>query len=333
MIPHFALGEIFQDLHVVAIPTRTTFRGITVREAAIFRGRAGWSEFSPFLEYDHREAKTWLKAAIEGAYQEWPTARRDSIEINATLPRVHPDEVKNILANFSGCTTVKIKVDDFEADSYLVEAVLDLIPDAKIRLDVNGGWTLQQALLYLHDYHLRFGKVFEYIEQPCQSLSDLAKLKSEIPFKIAVDEAIRKSLDSDFHELKEYADVAIIKWAPTGGITAALELIAQIGLPTVISSALDTGIGISHNVALACALDNLPFACGLGTVALLSGDVVVPAVTSTAGKMFRNRAVPNESALEKYRASADRAEWWQNRIQAIWNGGLSDEIQELGWLK
>ncbi len=324
--------EIFGDFVVVAIPTRTDFRGINIREAALFRGPCGWSEFSPFLEYDTSEAKTWLKAAVEGAYQEWPDLLRSEVKINATLPRVSPDRVPEILAKFPGCATIKIKIDDFEQDHYLVEAALEEVPDAMIRLDVNGGWSLQQALLNLHDYHLRFGKVFEYVEQPCLALEDLRDLKAEIPIKIAVDESIRKNLGSDMSILRDVADVAIVKWAPSGGIAAARELIESIGLPAVVSSALDTGIGISHAAALAASLSGAEYACGLGTVSLLMDDVVVPPVVPMNGIISVGRVTPSSAQLHKYRASPERHSWWQNRITSIWNSGLSDEVKDLGWL-
>ncbi|MSZ46208.1 MAG: o-succinylbenzoate synthase, partial [Actinobacteria bacterium] len=246
MTSTFALRDIFRDSVVVAIPTKTDFRGVSVREALIFRGSSGWSEFAPFVEYTATEAAHWLRAAIEGAYIPWPELKRTSISINATLPRIAPEAVKSFLLNYPGCTTIKMKVNDFESDADRLEAVIDEVPDAKIRLDINGGWTLTQARKYLHEYFLRFGSVFEYIEQPCENLEDLAILKSEVPMKIAVDESIRKFVGSDFTSISDFADIAIMKWAPSGGITDARKIISDIGLPTVISSAVDTGIGITH---------------------------------------------------------------------------------------
>ena len=170
-----SFAEVFQDFTVLAIPTRTNFRGITVREVALFRGTAGWSEFSPFLEYGKSEAKVWLKAAVEGAYVSWQIALHDSVPINATLPQVDVTKVPEILSLFPGCTTVKIKVNDFTQDSGMVEAVLNEIPAAKSRLDVNGGWTLSEAILNLSHDQDRFGYVFEYFEQPCSPWSDLGE--------------------------------------------------------------------------------------------------------------------------------------------------------------
>ena len=321
------LDKIFSDLTIVAIPTRTYFRGVTVREAALFRGPAGWSEFSPFIEYSDSEAEVWLEAALEGDYRPWPKLARDVIEINATLPRVEIDRVPEILNRFPGAKTVKIKIDDFENDSELVEAALDFNPDFKIRLDVNGGWSLETALLNLYNYYLRFGKVFEYIEQPCLEIADLKELKKEIPMKIAVDESIRKALTSDFAGAKEFADIAIIKWAPSGGITRANKLIEKIGLPAVISSALDTGIGISHGLALAASQNQLSFDCGLATVSLLESDVVAPPIEITAGTISVARRSPDEKLVAKYSADAERRLWWQNRIERIWESGFGERWQ------
>ena len=321
------LDQIFNDLTIVAIPTRTNFRGVTVREAALFRGTAGWSEFSPFIEYSDEEAEQWLYAALEGAYVPWPESKRSSIGINATLPKVNVDRVPEILGRFPGVKTVKIKIDDFENDSELVEAALDFNADLKIRLDVNGGWSLETALLNLYNFYLRFGKVFEYIEQPCLEIEDLRKLKAEIPMKIAIDESIRKAVTSTFEDVKQYADIAIIKWAPSGGITRANKLISKIGLPVVVSSALDTGIGISHGLALAANQSELNFDCGLATLSLFESDVVTPAIEITDGNIALNRTSPDEKLVAKYLAPAERRLWWQNRIERIWENGFGERWQ------
>ena len=321
------LDQIFNDLTIVAIPTRTNFRGVTVREAALFRGTAGWSEFSPFIEYSDEEAEQWLYAALEGAYVPWPESKRSSIGINATLPKVNVDRVPEILGRFPGVKTVKIKIDDFENDNELVEAALDFNADFKIRLDVNGGWNLETALLNLYNYNLRFGKVFEYIEQPCLAIDDLRKLKAEIPMKIAIDESIRKAVTSTFEDVKQYADIAIIKWAPSGGITRANKLISKIGLPVVVSSALDTGIGISHGLALAANQSELNFDCGLATLSLFESDVVTPAIEITDGTIALNRTSPDEKLVAKYLAPAERRLWWQNRIERIWENGFGERWQ------
>jgi O-succinylbenzoate synthase len=321
--------EVFRDFTVLSIPMRSRFRNIDFREVALFHGTQGWSEFSPFLEYRASEGSTWLKAALEAAYKPWPKSYREKISINATLPMVEPDRVPEILRRFDGCTTVKIKVDDFENGAELVEATLDFLPDAKIRLDVNEGWELEEALLNLYDYNLRFGNIFEYIEQPCKSLLDLKRLKRETPFKIAADEAIRKNLDFEMESLSEYVDVAILKWAPTGGFEAAHELASRIGLPVVISSALETGVGISHSLALAASFPHLDYACGLGTVSLLDSDICRPAFIPERGEIEVRRAEPVPALLTKYQAGQERVEWWRNRIIEIWNDENFQEGMEL----
>ncbi len=321
----------FLEHAVVAIPTKTDFRGINIREAFLFRGSQGWSEFSPFIEYDDAESSTWLKAAIEGAYKPWPELKRTKVSINATLPRIASEKVASFMSNYSGCTTVKMKVNNFEDDADRLEALLDFMPKAKVRLDVNGGWSLAQARAYIHDYFMRFGNVFEYIEQPCMELSDIAELKQEIPMKIALDESIRKFLDSDFKDISEIADVAIMKWAPSGGIESARKIIAEIGLPAVISSALDTGIGISHGLALAASLPELDFACGLGTTALFVGDITDPSPRPIDGEIEVKAIAPKPELLEKYAASAERKLWWENRVKRIWENHLSDEVK--GWVR
>ena len=321
----------FLEHAVVAIPTKTDFRGINIREAFLFRGSQGWSEFSPFIEYDDAESSTWLKAAIEGAYKPWPELKRTKVSINATLPRIASEKVASFMSNYSGCTTVKMKVNNFEDDADRLEALLDFMPEAKVRLDVNGGWSLAQARAYIHDYFMRFGNVFEYIEQPCMELSDIAELKQEIPMKIALDESIRKFLDSDFKDISEIADVAIMKWAPSGGIESARKIIAEIGLPAVVSSALDTGIGISHGLALAASLPEFDFACGLGTTALFVGDITDPSPRPIDGEIEVKAIAPKPELLEKYAASAERKLWWENRVKRIWENHLSDEVK--GWVR
>ena len=307
--------ELFPDFLVLSIPLRNKFRGITTREVAIFKGTHGWTEFGPFLEYGDQEAATWLIAALEAANKPWPKIFRDKVSINATLPIVQPSEVSTILERFSGCKTIKIKVDDFDNASLVLEAALNEIPDAKIRLDVNGSWSADQAIRNLNNFYSRFGDIFEYIEQPCSHLDDLALVKSSVDIKIAADESIRKNLSSDFTDLKRFADIAILKWQPVGGFQAAHTLADVIGLPVVISSALETGIGISHGAALAASFDSNTYASGLGTVALFEADICNPAVVAVDGFIDVKRQEPD--GYERYLASPERASYWRERILRV----------------
>ena len=309
------LEKYCPDLLVLAIPLHNKFRGITLREVALFRGSEGWSEFSPFLEYDDVEAATWMRAALEAANTPWPQIFRDRVAINATLPIVEPDLVRTILERFPGSSTVKIKVDDFDRGSQVVEAVLQVNAEMKIRLDVNGSWSSDQAIKNLHAYHHRFGGIFEYIEQPCTTLLELAKVKSQISIPIAADESIRKHLDGDFQGFSSYADIAILKWQPLGGFAAAHKIADEIGLPVIISSALETGIGISHGLALAASFQGSESACGLGTVALLESDTCAPTALPIDGYLEVKRREPSD--FERYLASPERREHWKQRIVRV----------------
>ena len=210
------------ELKVVSIPVINDFRAVKHREIALFQGPEGWSEFSPFLEYSANESAIWLKAAIEAATKPAPKPIRDVIEVNATLPNVKAGEVSSILKGFQGCTTVKIKINDFLNDHLILQEVLRVIPKAKFRLDVNGGWQLEEAVANLANYEHEFPGQIDYVEQPCIDLADIKSLRGKIKLKIAVDESIRKFLGSDLTKIKEVADIAIIKWAPSGGISASL---------------------------------------------------------------------------------------------------------------
>ncbi len=319
--------EIFRDFTVLRIPLRQRFRGIDYREVALFQGDAGWSEFSPFLEYGTEESRTWLKASLDAAYKPWPTQFRSEIPINATLPIVPVDQVSRVLSRFTGCTTVKIKVDDFEIGAGLVEETLKIIPNAKVRLDVNGGWNLAQARTHIGQYLERFGEVFEYIEQPSHSLNDLRELKRDGSVKIAVDEEIRKNLSAPMESLRNAADIAILKWQPIGGFEAAHILADRIGLPVVISSALESGIGISHNLVLAASFEKLDYACGLGTISLFESDICEPPVVAKNGLLEVKRVVPDPELLKKYQAAPERVEWWSNRVTEIFESeGFREEL-------
>ena len=306
-------------LQVVSIPVKANFRGINFREIALFEGPAGWSEFSPFIEYSNKESSTWLKAAIQGATKEPPKPIRDQVEINATLPNVKVSEVKDLLAGFNGCNTIKIKINDFETDQALLIECLKEVPKAKFRLDVNGGWALEEAIANVQSYEKAFGSLIEYIEQPCTDFADLNSLRNSTGIKIAVDESIRKYLAGDLTKIKEVADIAIIKWAPTGGFDAALEVIEKIGLPVVISSALDSSVGISHGLSLAEAVPNLYGACGLGTVCLLEGDVTSNPLMPINGIIKNRKVIPDR--IEEFKAESGRQKWWQDRANAVYEGG------------
>jgi o-succinylbenzoate synthase len=327
-VPEYpALAAVLESLHVVSIPLRVRFRGVLVREAALVRGPMGWGEFSPFLEYAPPEASRWLRAAVEAAWQGWPDPVRDEVPVNATVPAVAVDAVPGVLARFDGVTTAKVKVAErgqsIEDDVCRVAAVRDAMGlRARIRVDANGGWTVEQALDAL-------GRLaasdLEYAEQPCATVGELRALRlalarAGLDLPVAADESIRKAEDPMRVVREEAADLIVVKVAPLGGVRAALEIVAECGLPAVVSSALDTSVGIAAGVALAAALPELPYACGLGTVALLEGDVAASPLTAKAGVLHVGAAEVEQELLQRWAARPERVQWWRERVRACWTG-------------
>ena len=317
------LAALTASLQVVDIPMRVRFRGVTTREVALVEGPAGWGEFGPFAEYAPVEAARWLAAAVEAAWVGWPAPLRSSIPVNATMPAVGPDRVPEILARFPGATTVKVKVAEpgqqLADDLDRVAAVRECLGGGGlIRVDANGGWTVDEArdaLRRLDAYGL------DYAEQPCARVEELATLRRRLAadgtdVRIAADESIRKAEDPMRVRDLEAADVIVVKVAPLGGVRAALELVQECGLPAVVSSALDTSVGIAAGVALAAALPELPYACGLGTLALLDGDVTSDPLLPEHGRLQVRGVTPDLALLERYAASAERRRWWRDRLEA-----------------
>jgi O-succinylbenzoate synthase len=306
------LNEILATLQVLSLPTRTNFRSVTKREVALFKGPSGWGEFSPFLEYGKDEAAYWLGAGIEAAFGELPKLQRDEIEINATLPAVDSQiDVERILSWYPGAKVVKIKVgDDLEADLNRIQHAINFNNNLKIRLDVNGGWSVKQAEDSIAQIVQRFGlERFEYIEQPVATLQELKELNLPIP--VAGDEVIRKAKDPLSVDLQGAVDILMLKVSPLGGIARSLEIANHHNLPIVVSSALESAVGISQGIRLAAALPQLNYACGLATGKLLSNDVAeLPII---AGRMKVSEVHP--TGMLNFQAAPERITWWKNRIR------------------
>jgi O-succinylbenzoate synthase len=316
-------GDLLAALHVVAIPMRVPFRGVTTREVALLEGPAGWGEFGPFLEYGPVEASRWLASAVESAWVGWPSAVRDRVPVNATVPAVGPERVADVLARFPGCTTAKVKVAErgqsLADDVARVAAVREVLGSSgRVRVDANGAWSVDDAIAALGGlgaYDL------EYAEQPCATVEELRDLRialarNGIDVPIAADESIRKADDPLRVRDLEAADIVVVKVAPLGGVAAALAVVEACGLPAVVSSALDTSVGIAAGVALAAALPSLEHACGLGTVALLAADVAVSPLVPVAGALPVGRVAVDPRRLEQLAAPPDRAAWWRERVSA-----------------
>jgi O-succinylbenzoate synthase len=301
-------------MRAFAIPMRTKFRGITVREGALISGPAGWGEFSPFAEYGPRESARWLASALESAYQGWPSPVRDTVAVNVTVPAVEPGRAREIVLA-SGCRTAKVKVAERgqpeSADVERVEAVRDALgPGGKIRVDANGGWPVDVArrmLTELGRYEL------EYAEQPCATLDELSELRRYVNIPVAADESIRRAEDPLRVRAAGAADIVMLKAQPLGGVRAALRVAEACGLPVVVSSAVDTSAGLAAGVALAAALPQLPYACGLATMSLLEGDVTADPLAESGGTLAVRRPAVDEAALARWEVDPSA---WRERARA-----------------
>ncbi len=306
------LNEILASLQVLTLPTRTNFRSVTKREVALFKGPNGWGEFSPFLEYEAEEASYWLGAGIEAAFGQLPLTQRDEIEINATLPSVDTKiDVENILSWYPGAKVVKIKVGgELSLDFARIENALAVNPKLKIRLDVNGGWSVKEATDAVAQLVERFGvDTFQYIEQPVATVEELRELKLPIP--VVGDEVIRKAKDPFAVDLNGAVDILMLKVSPLGGIERARAIAAHHKLPVVVSSALESAVGIAHGLKLAAALPELKYACGLGTGKLLANDVAELPIVEGRMKV----TTVNPSGMLNLQAAPERITWWENRIR------------------
>jgi o-succinylbenzoate synthase len=317
-----------------ALPLRRTFRGLQVREGVLIRGPRGWGEFAPFDDYPPAAAARWLDSALEAAYSEWPTAQRDAVEVNAIIPAVDSDDAAGLTREAvldHGCRTIKVKVGSTDpgADEARVASVRDVLDTVlgrgrgSIRIDANGSWdvaTAVDALRRLSAYGL------EYVEQPCRTSAELRELRRSTDVPIAADEVIRTADDPGAVRVAGLADIAIVKPATLGGVAATLRIVERLGVPVVVSGSLDSSVGLDVALAAAAALDELPFACGLGTGALLAADVIDTPRVPEAGALTVQRTAPDLSALlaARDRLSEERASWWRTRLAEAWAAGAAD---------
>jgi len=305
-----------RERYVYSIPMRTRFRGITVREGMLLRGAAGWAEFSPFLDYDATVARPWLAAALEAAEDGWPAPLRDRVPVNVTVPAVGPDRAATLVRDSGGCRTAKVKVAEpgqsLAEEQARLEAVRDALgPDGKIRVDANGLWSVDEAVTAIRALDRAAGGL-EYVEQPCARVEDLALVRRKVDVPIAADESIRRAEDPYRVRDLAAADVAVLKVQPLGGVRACLRIAADIGLPVVVSSALETSVGIAAGVALAAALPELQHACGLATVQLLTGDVCDSPLLPRDGTLPVVR--PDVRDPARWAAAPERAAFWERRL-------------------
>ncbi len=297
---------LLETLRVVALPMKTKFRGVTVREVALIQGEYGWGEFSPFLEYDDAESAPWLACAIEAATQPKPHIFHTEVAVNGTIPALNDkEELERVVNSFPSVSTFKVKAGtNAQEDVVRINTIRSLRPHAKIRIDANGLLSVEQAVSLLQ----LVGDI-EYIEQPCATIQELRELKKRIDVKIVGDEVLRKAKDPFAIDLTGVVDYLMLKVQPLGGIKRAHQLAQHHKLPVVVSSALESAVGINYGLILAASFEDMNFDCGLGTGSLLAKNVAQLPIVD--GKIQISEVVPNLDGLD---VSADRFEWWKNRI-------------------
>ena len=316
------LAELRASARVVSLPLSVRFRGVTHREALLIEGPEGWGEFCPFLEYGPEESSRWLACAVESAYRPFPERRREQIPVNATVPAVPAEDVAGVLARSGGrIREVKIKVaeagQDLRQDLERVAAVARAAPEAVLKMDANGGWDEEQAVRAVAAL-AEFSPA--YIEQPVPTVEGLARVRQRlreegVDTPIAADESVRKAADPLHVARAGAADLIVVKAAPLGGPRRAVEIIEQAGLPAVVSSALETSVGLCAGLALAAALPELPHACGLGTASLYAADLTERPLIPEDGLLPATRLAPDPDLLERHAVDAQRRRWWIERLE------------------
>lgn len=328
-----------------AIPFRVAldgaFRGVRSREGVLIRGPVGWGEFAPFEDYSDERAARWLTSAIESAFVGWPKSRRSHVAANAILPVRPIDETQAMaqrVVTELGCRTIKVKVADPieepRTELRRIGAIREVLDDelgvgaGRIRLDANGGWSAPEALGRIEALS-PFG--IEYVEQPCRSVADLARVKRSSSLRIAADEAIR--VDGVVDDIANFADVAVLKAAPLGGVAAALNIAERIGVPVVVSGSMDTSVGLSSAIALAGALPECLYDCGLATGTLLAEDLTIRTTIPENGLIPVERAEPDLQRLAAARArlSRDEQDAWFARLERMWKmvpSDMADRVQD-----
>lgn len=301
---------------VYSTPMTTRFRRIDERDGVLIEGPAGWAEVSPFWDYDIPESSNWLAAALEAACIGYPEPVRESIPVNVTVPAITPEKAQGIINRRGGCNTAKIKVAEkgqsLSDDVDRIRAVREIF-DGKIRIDANGGWDEETAIHNLPILDRAAGGL-EYAEQPVPTVEGLARVRMAINVPIAADESIRRAEDPYEVARQDAADLIIAKVQPLGGVNACLNLARELNMPVVVSSALESSVGIAAGVALAASLPTLDHACGLATVQLFERDVTTSSLLPTDGSLPVRPVTADDVAP----VSDEVAARWGERLDRMW---------------
>ena len=304
-----------------ALDLRTAFRGVRRRSGVLLAGPAGWGEFSPFPDYGPEIAAAWLACAREAAEEGWPAPRREVIAVNATVPALGPEAAHAIVAA-SGCATAKVKVAEagqsLDDDLARCEAVRDALgPHGRLRVDANAAWDVDEAVAAIRALD-RFD--LEYVEQPVASLSDLARVRARVDVPLAADESVRTAEDPLHVAGLDAADVVVLKAQPLGGVRRALAVAeaaaSQADLAFVVSSAVETSVGLAAGAALAGALPRLDHACGLATLPLLDGDVTSTPLAPRDGWLTVPETSPEPDLLRAVAPPPEEAAALLDRFEA-----------------
>lgn len=305
------------ELFPVRIPMRHRFRRINHREAVLIHGPSGWGEFSPFADYPPEMTSRWLASALEAACNALPEPRTASVPVNVTIPAVDPSTAAALVKE-SGATTAKVKVAEPGQSAYQDEERLEAVrstlgPDGRIRIDANAAWDVDTAIERL-DSLGRFD--LEYVEQPVGTIDDMVELRRMTPIPLAADELVRSTPDPLEIVERGGADILVLKVQPMGGVLRVLELARSAGIPVVISSALETSVGLYSGLLAASLLDDLAYACGLGTIALLEGDTVEDPLVATDGRLEVRRVTPDPELLARWRPDRERSAEMLRKVRA-----------------
>lgn len=307
------------------LPMAIRFRRVTTREGLLLHGPAGWGEAAPFWDYDARESSTWLAAALEGALHAAPPALRDSVPVNVTVPVCPPQEAARRVLASGGCATAKVKVADpgtaLDEDVDRVAAVREALDATvgtrgRIRVDANTAWSVSAAVEAVRALDRAAGGL-EYVEQPCPSVEELAEVRRRVDVPIAADESIRRAEDPLAVARADAADIAVVKVAPLGGVTRALEVARSSGLEVVISSALESSVGLAAGVRAAAALPGLDHACGLATAQLLAADVTAHPLLPVGGAITVRDIAPDEDLVGAHPLPEGVEDRWRERLDAM----------------